>query len=182
MVGMMMMRATVLLLMSFHIHINIHTKTPNMRFFFLILYQVKMLVVYKRNGHFRSKMIIFVTFMNFQNVYFHCSTRSAVIQWAIRQGWAGMTFWHLGTGTGMAQPIPKLWEREREWKIAFPTFGNGNGNENSIPNFWEREREWKFHSRILGTGIRRCYSWEWLGTGTGMASENWVNIFPNPTF
>ena len=57
------------------------------------------------------------------------------------QGWAGMTFGHLGTGTGMAQPIPKLWEREREWKIVFPTFGNGNGNENSIPNFWERERE-----------------------------------------
>ena len=81
------------------------------------------------------------------------------------QGWAGMTFWHLGTGMGMAQPIPKLWEREREWKIAFPTFGNGNGNENSIPNFWERE--WKFHSRISGSGMRRCYSREWLGTGTG---------------
>ena len=66
------------------------------------------------------------------------------------QGWAGMTFGHLGTGTGMAQPIPKLWEREREWKISFPTFGNGNGkipfpifgngNGNSIPAF--REREW----------------------------------------
>ena len=36
-----------------------------------------------------------------------------------------MTFGHLGTGTGMAQPIPKLWERER--KISFLTFGNGNG-------------------------------------------------------
>ena len=66
------------------------------------------------------------------------------------QGWAGMTFGDLGTGTGMAQPIPKLWEREREWKISFPTFGNGNGkipfpifgngNGNSIPAF--REREW----------------------------------------
>ena len=95
------------------------------------------------------------------------------------QGWAGMTFWHLGTGTGMAQPIPKLWEREREWKIAFPTFGNGNGNENSIPNFWEREREWKFHSRTLGTGMRHCYSREW--PGTGISSQNWVNIFCNPT-
>ena len=66
------------------------------------------------------------------------------------QGWAGMTFGHLGTGTGMAQPIPKLWERERVRKISFPTFGNGNGkipfpifgngNGNSIPAF--REREW----------------------------------------
>ena len=66
------------------------------------------------------------------------------------QGWARMTFGHLGTGTGMAQPIPKFWEREWEWKISFPTFGNGNGkipfpifgnwNGNSIPAF--REREW----------------------------------------
>ena len=114
-----------------------------------------------------------------------------------------MTFGHLGTGTGMAQPIPKLWEREREWKIAFPTFGNGNensipnfwererewkiafptfgngnGNENSIPNFWERE--WKFHSRTLGTGMRHCYSREW--PGTGISSQNWVNIFIIPLF
>ena len=72
------------------------------------------------------------------------------------QGWAGMTFGHLGTGTGMAQPIPKLWEREREWKISFPTFGNGNGkipfpifgngNGNSIPAF--REREWDVVIRV----------------------------------
>ena len=54
----------------------------------------------------------------------------------------------------------------------FLTFGNGNGNgsthsqtletgtgmKNYIPNFWERE--WKFHSRILGMGMRRCYSRE----------------------
>ena len=59
----------------------------------------------------------------------------------VRQGWAGMTFGHLGTGTGMAQPIPKLWEREREWKSSFPTFGNGNGNEKLIPKLWEREWE-----------------------------------------
>ena len=49
----------------------------------------------------------------------------------------------LGTGTGMKNFIPNFWERERE---------------NSIPNFWERE--WKFHSRISGTGMRRCYSRE----------------------
>ena len=45
------------------------------------------------------------------------------------------------TGTGIQNCIPKFWEREREWKIAFPTFGNGNGNEKIIPNF--REREWE---------------------------------------
>ena len=81
------------------------------------------------------------------------------------QGWAGMTFGHLGTGTGMAQPIPKLWEREREWKISFPTFGNGNGkipfpifgngNGNSIPAF--REREWD----IVIPGNDREREWEW---------------------
>ena len=43
------------------------------------------------------------------------------------------------TGTGMENCIPKFWEREREWKLAFPTFGNGNGNEKIIPNFRERE-------------------------------------------
>ena len=89
--------------------------------------------------------------------FLHCAVVSLIISHLLvslsfipLQGWAGMTFGHLGTGTGMAQPIPKLWEREREWKISFPTFGNGNGkipfpifgngNGNSIPAF--REREW----------------------------------------
>ena len=82
----------------------------------------------------------------------------------LTQGWGGMTFGHLGTGTGMAQPIPKLWEREREWKISFPTFGNGNGkipfpifgngNGNSIPAF--REREWD----IVIPGHDREWEWE----------------------
>ena len=88
------------------------------------------------------------------------------------QGLAGMTFGHLGMGTGMAQPIPKLWEREQEWKISFPTFGNrngkipfpsfGNGNWNSILAFREREwdiviprndREWEreLHRKLSGS-------------------------------
>ena len=41
----------------------------------------------------------------------------------------------------MENCIPEFWEREWEWKIAFPTFGNGNGNGNSIPEFWERESD-----------------------------------------
>ena len=55
--------------------------------------------------------------------------------WALRQGWAGMTFWHFGTR--MAQPIPKLWEREREWKFHAQFLGTGPvfpgmvANENS---------------------------------------------------
>ena len=55
------------------------------------------------------------------------------------------------TGTGIQNCIPKFWEREREWKIAFPTFGNGNGNEKIIPNF--REREWE--AGIPGNGRER---------------------------
>ena len=51
----------------------------------------------------------------------------------------------------MENCIPKFWEREREWKIAFPTFGNGNGNEKIIPNF--REREWE--ASIRGNGRKR---------------------------
>ena len=41
-----------------------------------------------------------------------------ILQHAL-QGWAGIIFWIPGTGLGMAQPIPKNWERD--WKI---TFGN----------------------------------------------------------
>ena len=55
------------------------------------------------------------------------------------------------TGTGMENCIPKFWEREREWKIAFPTFGNGNGNEKLIPKLWEREWE----AGIPGNGRER---------------------------
>ena len=102
----------------------------------------------------------YFTIANFCNInvvfftFFYTRESLTPLSWswqgARMQGWAGMTFGDLGTGTGMAQPIPKLWEREREWKISFPTFGNGNGkipfpifgngNGNSIPAF--REREW----------------------------------------
>ena len=51
----------------------------------------------------------------------------------------------------MENCIPKFWEREWEWEIAFPTFGNGNGNEKIIPNFWEREWE----AGIPGNGRER---------------------------
>ena len=55
------------------------------------------------------------------------------------------------TGTGMENSIPEFWEREREWKIAFPNFGNGNGNEKLIPKIWEREWE----AGIPGNGRER---------------------------
>ena len=51
----------------------------------------------------------------------------------------------------MENCIPEFWEREREWKIAFPTFGNGNGNEKLIPKLWERESE----ARIPENGRER---------------------------
>ena len=52
-------------------------------------------------------------------------------------------------GTGMENYIPEF--REREKKIAFPTFGNGNGNEKLIPKLWEREWE----AGIPGNGRER---------------------------
>ena len=58
-------------------------------------------------------------------------------------------------GTGMENFIPKFWEREREWQIAFPTFGNGKGKEKVIPNF--REREWE--AGIPGNGREREREW-----------------------
>ena len=84
------------------------------------------------------------------------------------QGWAGMTFWTLGTG--IAQPIPKFWEREWEWKLHSQFLGMGTGMRNRIPDIWERE--WDLHSRLLGTGMRHWYSREW--SGTGMTFKNTV--------
>ena len=97
-----------------------------------------------------------------------------VVEVVCHQGWAGMTFGHLGTGTGLAQPIPKLWEREWEWKILFPTFGNGNGkiwfpifgngNGNSITAFWERE--WDIvipgNDREWGRELHRKIEWKFF--------------------
>ena len=54
----------------------------------------------------------------------------------------------------MENCIPEFWEREREWKKAFPTFGNGNGNEKLIPKLWEREWE----AGIPGNGREREFS------------------------
>ena len=119
-----------------------------------------------------------------------------IMNWAVLlSGVSGNDFWTfgngngngsahsqtLGTGTGMINCIPNFWEQEREWQIHSQISEIWMRVENSIPNFWEWEREWKCHSQILGTGKRRCYSREWPGTGTGIASQNWVNIFCNPT-
>ena len=114
--------------------------------------QLSYLFLHWRWAHYQRVFIILRWCSNMMNVTASSLTYYSSINWIITsfvvinmivftdyQGWAGMTFGHLGTATGMAQPIPKLWEQEREWKILFPTFGNGN--ENSTPNFWERKRE-----------------------------------------
>jgi len=94
------------------------------------------------------------------------------------QGWAGMTFGHSGTGTGMDNSIPETREWEgngkntfpkfgngrgmkkshsqnsgmgREWKNWFPKFGNGKGMKKSIPIIWE----WESEAYILGNGRER---------------------------
>ena len=102
------------------------------------------------------------------------------------QGWAGMTFEGSGTGTGIENFIPKVWEREgnwkfhsqnsgtgREWKNPFPKFGNGKGMKKGIPEIREREGNEKKRSQNSGTGIRGYYSREWTGTGTGMEWKNY---------
>ena len=108
------------------------------------------------------------------------------------QGWAGMTFGSSGTGTGMDNSIPKVREREgnwknpfpqfgngkgmkknhsqnsgmgREWKNLFPKFGNGKGMKKSIPTIREREGNEKNPFPKFGKGIRGLHSWEWPGTG-----------------
>ena len=50
----------------------------------------------------------------------HRSCPWPLIMASTMQAWAGMTFVHLGTGTGIRVTVPNLREREREWKIAFP--------------------------------------------------------------
>ena len=96
------------------------------------------------------------------------------------------------TGTGMENCIPEFWEREREWKIAFPTFGNGNGNEKLIPKLWEREweacipgngREWELPLTPGRTPLnlwickKSKYIWFCLNKGWGSKAvwriENW---------
>ena len=106
---------------------------------------------------------------------------------------SGNDFWTLGTGTGIAQPIPKFWEREREWKIAFPTFGNGNGNDkfhsqflgtgtgmtNSIPDF--REREWD----VVIPGNDREREREWrqkIGSNFIFCRKNFISHFFSQTY
>ena len=58
--------------------------------------------------------------------------------------------------------IPEFWEREREWKIAFPTFGNGNGNEKLIPKLWEREWEAVFPGMVGNGNSRSPLACAWL--------------------
>ena len=110
----------------------------------------------------------------------------------------------VGGARGEREWLLVIWEREREWKISFPTFGNGNGKipfpifgNGSIlsvkspqnPNFWT---PFSFHSRhdnpfpLTGTGMENCIPKFWerereskkhsqlLGTGTGIK-----NSFPN---
>ena len=75
-------------------------------------------------------------------------------------------------GTGMEHSIPEFWEREREWKIAFPNFGNGNGNEKLIPKIWEREWE----AGIPGNGRER----EFPLTPGGMVKDFPLFLAPFP--
>ena len=109
------------------------------------------------------------------------------------QGWAGMTFGSLGTGTGMDNSIPEVREREGNWKDPFPQFGNGKGMKKnhsqnsgigkgmkkSIPKIGEREGNEKnlfpefgngkgmkkIHSHNSGMRIRGYHSQKYPGTG-----------------
>ena len=85
-------------------------------------------------------------------------------------GVSGNDFWGFGTGTGIENSIPKVREREGNWKSPFPKFANGKGMKKRHSRNLGTGREWKKHSQNSGTGIRGYYSWEW--TGTGMEQQN----------
>ena len=79
----------------------------------------------------------------------------------------------------MENCIPKFWEREREWKVAFPTFRNGNGNEKLIPKFWERERE----AGIPGNGREREFPLTPVSDlEIAISSPSFASLFPFETF
>ena len=115
----------------------------------------------------------------------HTQWREVKDQEGTREGWrlAGIQCnqairAHSGTGTGMANSIPKFWERECEWKIPFPSFRNGNASG-------------KFHSQFLGTGIPRKFAGnprEFPGkflpqfSGMGMRVENSIPNFREREF
>ena len=63
---------------------------------------------------------------------------------------SGNDFWTSGTGTGMANSIPKFRERECKWKIPLPILGTGMRVANSIPIFGNGNASGKFHSRLSG--------------------------------
>ena len=84
-------------------------------------------------------------------------------------------FWTSGTGNGKFHS--HFSGTGIQVENSNPIFGNGN--ENSIKfhsHFREREWEWKIPFPTFGTGIGGRYSREFPGTGTGMASQNWVNF------
>ena len=88
------------------------------------------------------------------------------------QGWAGMTF---GTsGTGMDNSIPKVREREGNWKNPFPQFRNGKGMKKNHSQNSGMGREWKnlFPKFGNGKGMKKIHS---HNSGTG---REWKKSIP----
>ena len=88
-----------------------------------------------------------------------CQTYMENMSTVLKPGVSGNDFWEFGNGNGNSSTHSQ-------------SLGTGMGMTNCIHNFWEWEREWKLPSRLLGTGMRRWYSREWSGTGTGMTFRN----------
>ena len=54
-----------------------------------------------------------------------------------------MTFGRSGTGTGMDNSIPEVWEQEGNGKNPFPKFGNRKGMTKNISKIRQREGDKK---------------------------------------
>ena len=62
-----------------------------------------------------------------------------------------MTFKSSGTGKGMENFIPKIWEREGR-KKSIPEIREREGNKNPFPKFGKERGMKKNHSQNSGTG------------------------------
>ena len=89
------------------------------------------------------------------------------------QGWAGMTFGRLGTGTGMDNSIPEIWNGKGMEKTHSQNSGMGGEWTKTFPKFGNWKEMKKIYSHILGTGIKGYHFREYPETGMKKTNKIW---------